>query len=164
MYNQDNGRILKRLKRDDFVYIGGKLIRYPIQNNLGSLPPAERDACLIDIVKTKLVSLDQKDSAKSPNLDDYLVSEWGEKLCNIFFRPYIHKMLAFPTGKLAFHWVSSKIPPFRNGVDIDQILRGEEPKDSGINFLVFYYNSIVLFFYLKHKLPSNEPCIFHEVL
>ena len=133
LYNKDNERDLKRVTRDNFVYVGGKMVRSPLQNNLGSLPVQQRNACLVEILKAKLSSLDETNRARAHNLDDHLVHEWGETLCNIFFRPYIYKQLAFPTGKLSFDWTSSKVPPFRNGADVDRVLKDEEPKDPGFS-------------------------------
>ena len=120
---------LERCPDDDFVFIRGTMIKSPLQNNLGALPTAEKNASVIDLVKAKLASSDPENAFTPNNLDDFLVSEWGEALCNYFFRPYIYKSWAYPTGKLSYSWVSAKIPQTNLGDEFNKIL-GKQQKDS----------------------------------
>ena len=126
LYSEKNGRGMRRVTRDDYVYIRGRMVKYPLQNNLGGLPPADREGCAVDFLRSKLSMMSQEKKDPPRNLDEHLVLEWGEGLCNIYFRPYIYKMWAFPTAKLSYHWTSSKIPPARVGEVFDRMLKEEE--------------------------------------
>uniref|UniRef100_F6VRK4 Amine oxidase domain-containing protein n=1 Tax=Ciona intestinalis TaxID=7719 RepID=F6VRK4_CIOIN len=124
-YCPDNGRVMETRKRNNFVYIRGKLVKYPVQSNLGGLPVSEKQACVMDLVKAKLEAKEADKDKKHANLDEFLVSEWGETLCNLFFRPYIFKSWAYPTGKLRSDWVQIKIPPADLSEDLKRVMNDE---------------------------------------
>ncbi|XP_078484452.1 uncharacterized protein LOC100178869 [Ciona intestinalis] len=125
-YCADNGRVMETRKRNNFVYIRGKLVRYPVQSNLAGLPVAEKQACVMDLVKAKLEAKEADKDKEHANLDEFLVSEWGETLCNLFFRPYIFKSWAYPTGKLRSDWVQIKIPPADLSEDLKRVMNDEQ--------------------------------------
>ena len=129
-FKQESGKSLHEEARDNYVFIRDRMVRYPVQNNLGLLPSSERDSCLLDLIKSKLATLDNQNCVTPANLDEYLVAEWGEALCDIFFRPYLLKMWAYPTHKLSFDWVKWKIAPANFGDDFDRLLKKEQ-KDPG---------------------------------
>uniref|UniRef100_H2Z4P1 Amine oxidase domain-containing protein n=1 Tax=Ciona savignyi TaxID=51511 RepID=H2Z4P1_CIOSA len=125
-YCSESGRVMQTRKRDNYVFIRGKMVRYPVQNNLSGLPVQDKHGCVLDLVKTKLEAKEANESAEPANLDEYLVSEWGETLCNLFFRPYIFKAWAYPTGKLRSDWVRIKIPPADLTEDIKRVMTDKE--------------------------------------
>nr|CAB3262227.1 uncharacterized protein LOC100178869 [Phallusia mammillata] len=130
LYNEGSDRIMKRRERNNFVYLRERLVKYPVQNNLCGLPPAEKQACLLDLIKARLERMDAPPRDDVTNLDEHLVSEWGETLCNLFFRPYIFKAWAYPTGKLRYDWVDYKIAPSVIGDDVSRVF-ADEQKDPG---------------------------------
>ena len=104
------GKILKNKEhiefiekqRNNFVYIRGKMVKFPIQSNLSGLPAKEQADCLADLVKAKLLAKNLPNEAPPNNLDDWLLEQWGETLTNLFFRPMMFKTWAHPTTKAWF--------------------------------------------------------------
>jgi len=130
LYNDESERKLIERPRDSYVYLRERLVKYPVQNNLAGLPSSDKQACALDLLKAKMRAMDSGGVERPNNLDEYLVSEWGEALCNVFFRPYIFKSWAYPTGKLQWDWVSHKIPPSNVVEDIGRMLEGDQ-RDPG---------------------------------
>ncbi|CAK8676575.1 uncharacterized protein LOC143445060 isoform X2 [Clavelina lepadiformis] len=167
VYNEETGRSLLTIPRNNYVYIRGNLVKYPVQNNLGGLPIAEKHSCVLDLVKAKLEEKDADDKPAPSNLDEYLVQTWGEALCNIFFRPYIFKAWAYPTGKLRSDWVDQKIPPADLGADFDSLMKGQQRDPGwGIDASSAYPSKggmIGLWRQLAKSLPTGNVRFKHEI-
>ena len=53
--------------RNNFVYIRGNLVKYPIQNNLCGLPPKEQADSVADLMKAQLLLKHIPEDAPKPN-------------------------------------------------------------------------------------------------
>ena len=53
--------------RNNFVYIRGNLVKYPIQNNLSGLPPKEQADSVADLMKAQLLLKHIPEDAPKPN-------------------------------------------------------------------------------------------------
>ena len=108
-----------------------KMIPYPIQGNLEELSSRDKVKCATDLITSRLRGTleDEQEAAgsSSSNLNEYLVTQWGESLCNIFFRPYIYKSWAYPTEKMTHDWAVRRIP----NVDVTRIVKRLLDADSG---------------------------------
>ena len=117
------------------MYMNGHLVEYPLQNNLSKLPNDLRLACTLDLVRAKLEpkseGSDLGDREGPRNLDEYLSSQFGEALSNIFFRPYIYKVLTCPTIKLSHDWAKERIPSCDLVQEMKQILQQVDDPSQG---------------------------------
>ena len=92
-------------KRNNMVMIGKKLLRYPIENDLVSLPLNIRFAALRDYLKTKL----DPRIEKPKDLEDWFLVNFGETLTNLYFKPYNEKVWNLPFDQLSMTW-ADRIP------------------------------------------------------
>ena len=54
--------------RNNFVYIRGKMVKFPIQSNLAGLPVKEQADCLADLVKAKILTQTERSGSPPNNL------------------------------------------------------------------------------------------------
>ena len=94
--NQSSG--VREVRTSSAVVHDNRLIPYPIQHNIKSLPASYKLSCATDLMAARLKKSlgDSRSPSAVNNLNEYLISEWGESLTNLFFRPYIYKSWAYP--------------------------------------------------------------------
>nr|XP_039271749.1 uncharacterized protein LOC120346149 [Styela clava] len=51
---------LKEKARDNYVYVKGRMIRFPLQNNLSGLPEADQINCALDLVRARITDKKQR--------------------------------------------------------------------------------------------------------
>ena len=92
-------------RRNSKVCIDGHFLKYPIENDLGSLPAEHRNACLLDYLFNEHAAL-----ADAPgNLDEWFRGVFGEALTDLYFKPYNEKIWKTPLAQLSMSW-SERIP------------------------------------------------------
>jgi len=123
--------IFENIKVISAVLYQDQLVPYPIQNHLSSLPNPQKVDCASDLAVARLKKLLSNERLVAKSLNDYLVSEWGENLSNLFFRPYIYKSRAFPTEKMTHEWITQKIPNTDVIKMMDQLLSNRSSEDEG---------------------------------
>jgi len=91
--------------RKNVVMINGVLLRYPIENDLSSLPVDTRIKALEDFLRIKI-----NPSLTSPkNLEEWFFQNFGETLTNIYFKPYNEKIWNLPFAEISMTW-ADRIP------------------------------------------------------
>lgn len=93
--------------RNNKVELAGRIVKYPIENDLGSLEPPMTAACLTDYVRAQLQN--SMKSRKPLNLAEWFVMVFGESLTNLYFRPYNEKVWKTKLEDLSMVW-SERIP------------------------------------------------------
>lgn len=93
--NMDD-RNWERITRRAFCLVGGKLIPAPIQYNISQIPQPLRKEC-IDSYNSR----PSKKSARNLSFREYVVSNFGEKLANLFIIPQNEKTQAIDTDQLS---------------------------------------------------------------
>ena len=91
--------------RNNVVMINGALLRYPIENDLSSLPEKTRINALEDFLKIKI----NPSSIAPKNLEEWFLQNFGETLTNIYFKPYNEKIWNLPFAEISMTW-ADRIP------------------------------------------------------
>jgi protoporphyrinogen oxidase len=92
-------------RRNNRVFVDGRLVKYPLENDLASLTLETRTRCLLDYLFN-----DQSQLAESPsNLDEWFVGNFGEGMTDLYFRPYNEKIWNVALRDLSMSW-SERIP------------------------------------------------------
>ncbi|KEG12154.1 UDP-galactopyranose mutase [Trypanosoma grayi] len=101
------------LERESWVWVRGRLVPYPFQNNIHRLPKSDTRHCLNEIVKAQAVTY------KEPprNFEESFTRQFGEGIANIFMRPYNFKVWAVPPRLMSTEWVGERVAP----VDVERI-------------------------------------------
>ena len=101
------GDNVHRCVRNNKVSIGDRLIKYPIENDLGSLQHCQKVECLTDYVKAKIRQETQVE--KPANLAEWFTESFGKGLTDLYFRPYNEKVWKTSLEELSMIW-SERIP------------------------------------------------------
>ncbi len=99
------GDNVHRSRRKNVVCIDGRLVKYPIENDLGSLSPELRNRCLLDFLFNDHASL----ADEAGNLHEWFLGVFGEALTEAYFKPYNEKIWNVPLADLSMTW-SDRIP------------------------------------------------------
>jgi protoporphyrinogen oxidase len=92
-------------RRNNRVFVDGRMVKYPLENDLASLDLDTRTRCLLDYLFN-----DRSRLADSPsNLDEWFIGNFGEGMTDLYFRPYNEKVWNVPLRDLSMSW-SERIP------------------------------------------------------
>jgi protoporphyrinogen oxidase len=87
-------------QRVSYVRYQDNWIPFPFQNNISALPKEEQASCLESLIDAALNARVRSPSDKPKNFDDWNIRNVGERLNEIFMRPYNFKVWAIPTDRV----------------------------------------------------------------
>ena len=122
---------IKAIRRNSFIFLGGRIIPYPIQSNLNYLPFYSRLKALIGYCCR---------SKKEPsNLKDWFISEFGSGLYDIFFSAYNHKLWQYPLEEISPDFLTNYVPKYTSVSSEKNVGYNAEflYPDGGIGELIF---------------------------
>ena len=93
-------------KREAFVWMKGRFIPYPLQNNLHHLPEEELQTCLDGLVQVERL---KKIDSPVTNFDEWLEKSFGSGLSDLFLRPYNRKVWGVDPVEMNAQWVGERI-------------------------------------------------------
>ncbi len=91
-------------ERESWVWIAGRFVPYPFQNNLRYLP-----ADLIAKAVRGLASRPPRTPSPSQDFGAWVLQTFGEGIRDIFMAPYNFKVWAFPMDRLWAGWVGERV-------------------------------------------------------
>ena len=92
-------------RRNNRVFVDGRMVKYPLENDLAGLTLETRTRCLLDYLFNG-----QSPLAENPsNLDEWFVGNFGEGMTDLYFRPYNEKIWNVALSELSMSW-SERIP------------------------------------------------------
>ena len=99
--------------RQSYIWIRGKFVPYPFQNNLRHLPPHDLSACIKGLVHAQ-----QKGHQPPANFHDWILESFGQGIADTFLLPYNFKVWAHPPESMSHQWVGERVAT----VDLDRII------------------------------------------
>lgn len=103
------GENVHQCKRANKISFAGKLIKYPFENDLSSLPMQERFECLQGFVNNPY----KQQYPEPQNLKQWLLKTFGEGICKHYLFPYNEKVWNVPVEDLSMLWADRiPNPPF----------------------------------------------------
>lgn len=107
------GDNVHRSRRNNKVALAGALARYPVENDLASLPLPLRADALISFLHAR------EEHGDPRNLAEWFTLNFGDVLTSVYFRPYNEKLWKTPLEQLSMTW-SERIP----WPPVDDVVRG----------------------------------------
>jgi protoporphyrinogen oxidase len=92
-------------RRKNVVCVQGAFVKYPIENDLGSLPTEWRNRCLLDFLFNDPANIRENPT----NLHEWFLDVFGAALTDLYFKPYNEKVWKVPLEDLSMSW-SERIP------------------------------------------------------
>ena len=99
--------------REAWVWLHGRFVPYPFQNNIHRLPPDVFMDCIMGIIAA------QREHLTKANFDSYITAVFGEGIAEHFMRPYNFKVWAHPLEMMGTSWQGDRVPT----VDVRRILQ-----------------------------------------
>jgi len=96
-----------KAKRNAKILLNGKVIGYPLENFLHQL-----DKGLVSKILDDFLSNDYqpKDPFSYPNFAEFLKSNFGSTLYELYFKPYNEKIWNTDLTNIPLHWLEGKLP------------------------------------------------------
>lgn len=91
--------------REAWVWMQGRFIPYPMQNNLWRLPQRQQVRCVDGL----LDAYRKPTSGKPADFAAWLQREFGQGLCETFMFPYNRKVWAYPSDMLGVEWMGERV-------------------------------------------------------
>jgi len=128
------GKNVNLLKRKAFIYIYGKTVPFPFQNNLYFM---EDDKFISSCVQDALASYKNRKPKNSPMFSDWALALYGKSICEHFMFPYNKKLWQTDLKKMTSDWCTKFVP----SSTLEDIIKGaytKQKKDFGYNSHFFY--------------------------
>lgn len=122
-------QLFREFRRDSKVFLLGRFIPYSLQYHLAYLPAPLRRLILAEILAGSI--------RNGENLEEFLLASFGQRLCRLFFTPYLQKFYGRPLSRLIPGMDKGSIPVPR----LEEVLAGSLGRrrfSEGYN-PVFYY-------------------------
>ncbi len=98
-------------RRNNVVMIDRTLLRYPIENDLSSLPEDIRIKAIEDFLRLRI----HASLAEPKNLEEWFFQNFGDTLTQIYFKPYNEKVWNIRFSDLSMTWADRiPIPPWED--------------------------------------------------
>nr|AAX09637.1 UDP-galactopyranose mutase [Trypanosoma cruzi] len=143
------------LQRESWVWVRGRWVPYPFQNNIHRLPEQDRKRCLDELVRSHA----RKYAEPPNNFEESFTRQFGEGIADIFMRPYNFKVWALPPCLMSTEWVGERVAP----VDLERIRQNiQENRDDlgwGPNATFRFPQrggTGIIYHAIKAKLPSEK--------
>lgn len=99
--------------REAWVWIHGRFVPYPFQNNIHRLPQDAFLDCVLGIVEA------QKRALPRASFEQWIHAIFGEGIARHFMLPYNFKVWAHPLDMMATQWQGDRVPT----VDVRRVLQ-----------------------------------------
>ena len=117
-------------RRENRIWFKGRLVKYPFENDLASLPPEDNFECLYGYV------INPRANEKPTNLAQWSYVTFGKGISEKYFIPYNRKIWNYDPEKLGLDFVSRIPKP-----PIEDVLKSAIgiPTEGYLHQLYFYY-------------------------
>jgi protoporphyrinogen oxidase len=115
-------------ERESWVWIRGRFVPYPFQNNIHRLDPADRDRALAGLEAAAAA----RDGSPA-DFRDWILRTFGPGLADLFLLPYNYKVWAYPPERLGVSWMGERVAVPDVGRIRENIRRGRDDVSWGPN-------------------------------
>lgn len=98
---RESGNGWSDCRRASYVHLQDRFIGYPLQNNVHCLDEPERGRCIEGLAR--------KPCLKPTNFDEWILTNFGEALADIFMRPYNRKVWTVDPRDMNHVWVGERV-------------------------------------------------------
>ncbi|KYK27031.1 MAG: hypothetical protein AYK23_00300 [Candidatus Proteinoplasmatales archaeon SG8-5] len=123
-------------RRNSAIFLEGKYVKYPLENNLADLEPSLRDKCLNDFVEAETLQREGKENLPE-NFMDWMYANFGAGISDLYLVPYNEKLWCTSPKDLGVDWVQGRVP--KPPVDDVKKAARNIPTEGYKHQLNFYY-------------------------
>jgi protoporphyrinogen oxidase len=124
------GENVHQKRRDNKIWFKGRLVKYPFENDLASLPPEDNFECIYGYLKNP------KADSTPANLAEWSYATFGKGISEKYFIPYNRKIWNYDPEKIGLEFVSRIPKP-----PMEDVLKSSIgiPTEGYLHQLHFYY-------------------------
>lgn len=78
-HSKASPRKLMEKSRDNYVFVKGRLVRYPLQNNLSGLPEKDQESCAVDLLCSRIRNKETKKAKDEDKKNEEQIDQTEEK-------------------------------------------------------------------------------------
>ncbi|MGZ8375848.1 MAG: protoporphyrinogen/coproporphyrinogen oxidase [Gemmatirosa sp.] len=106
LFDKLMGDEYQELVREAWVWMCGRFLPYPLQNNIKDLPKEVVLECVIGLVEAQREPLDL---ARIENFEQLIMKQFGAGLAKYFMMPYNFKVWAHPPRMMNKEWIGERV-------------------------------------------------------
>jgi protoporphyrinogen oxidase len=99
------GRAWLHHERESWIFIRGRFVPYPFQNNFHRLDPDERIRVLGGLERAAA----NRSERRAENFRDWIHDTFGDELADLFMYPYNLKVWGYPPEQLGVRWMGERV-------------------------------------------------------
>lgn len=92
-------------ERESWVWIKGRFVPYPFQNNIHRLDPPDRDRALAGLERAATT----RNGPPPAHFAEWIARTFGEGLADLFLVPYNRKVWGVPLERLGVTWMGERV-------------------------------------------------------
>jgi len=116
-------------ERESWVWVEGRFVPYPFQNNVGRLTPETRWRCI-----KGLVELYKEPTTRRPeNFRQWIDATFGAGIAEVFMVPYNFKVWAYPPEEMDYNWIGERVAVTDLVRVLDNVLHDKDDLSWGPN-------------------------------
>ena len=105
LFDRMLGPNYQELQREAWVWMMGRFLPYPFQNNVRELPREAVLRCVLGVLEAQRAG--KKDFA---NFEELIHGVFGEGIAEYFMMPYNFKVWAHPPSMMGTRWIGERVP------------------------------------------------------
>ncbi len=113
--------------RQSHIWMRGRFVPYPLQNNLRLLPKPDLLQCLLGLLARP------QPNGPAPNYRQWAIDTFGSAISSLFLLPYSEKVWAWPPAMLSTSWVTGRVAPVDLPRLLETIILEQDDVDWGAN-------------------------------
>ncbi|KAI8470924.1 MAG: hypothetical protein J3K34DRAFT_520970 [Monoraphidium minutum] len=118
-------------QRVSYVWIKGRWVAYPFQNNIAALDKDDQVRCLTGLVEAQVAAAGAR--APPANFDEWILRAMGRGIADLFMRPYNFKVWATPPAEMQCGWLGERVATVDVARAISNVVHGREDAGWGPN-------------------------------
>jgi protoporphyrinogen oxidase len=118
-------------ERVSYVWIKGRWVPYPFQNNLYCLPLEDKISCINGVIEATQEAASGAPPPKT--FDQWILRVMGKGIADLFMRPYNFKVWAYPTTEMQCDWLGERVATVNAKAVIENVLRDQPALGWGPN-------------------------------
>jgi protoporphyrinogen oxidase len=100
-------------QRESWIWLRGRFVPYPFQNNIRRLPREDLAQCL-----QGLIEVSKNGSHKPTNFKEWILGTFGSGIAEVFMLPYNFKVWGYAAEEMNHRWVGERV----SVVDLGRVL------------------------------------------
>jgi protoporphyrinogen oxidase len=93
-------------ERESWVWIRGRFVPYPFQNNLHRLDPHDRNRAIEGLERAAAA---RSTLPRARTFGEWITNTFGEGLADLFMRPYNFKVWGYPLDEMNVSWMGERV-------------------------------------------------------